>query len=411
MQEQPQAQASEAAEGAGTPPGAETAPDLDTESSHLVPLEAIQAQATQTGALPAPLELSCGAGSASISLSWQAVDGADEYQVLLSGIPWAVTANTAYQLGGLPQNTRFEIGVQAGGDDGWGTPTTKICATQGAIASAISGASGQAIPTPSGVPICVESTSNSIKIKWNAVADTAVTGYKVSASLRISPRSGTLAGTTTVSGRTTTSATVKGLQPFTSYIMGVRAVKGSQEGVGTGRPCSTKAAPPECADATSNSITIGWDKNAKKGSITPYQWYVTRADKNSYTDGRAVSGTKTSTVFTGLASASRYTFYYWWKASQNGAWFRLLSVTCITDDPPPQPTNLRCTAATTTITFTWDRAARATKYEVFVNPSGTRWVETANRYFRFANLSPGTRYTLHVRAGNDSGWSKISNKA
>ena len=413
-QEQPQAQASDAAEGAGTPPGAETAPDLNTESSHLGPLEAIQAQATQTGALPAPLELSCGAGGASISLSWQAVDRADEYQVLLSGIPWAVTASTTHQLGGLPQNTRLEIGVQAGGDDGWGTLATKICATQGAIASAIAGASGQAIPTPSGIPTCVASTSNSITIKWNAVADTAVTGYKVSASLPVSPYSGTLAGTTTVSGRTTTSAKVTGLQPFTSYIMSVRAVKGGQEGVGTGRPCSTKAAPPECPRATPNSITVAWEENAKKGSITPYQWYVARADKSSYTDGRAVSGTKTSTVFTGLASDTRYTFYYWWKASQNGSWFRLLSVTCKTPpepNMPPQPTNLRCAAETTTITLTWDRADRATKYDVFVSPSGTRWVETANRYFRFANLSPGTRYTLHVQAGNDAGWSKTSNKA
>lgn len=282
------------AEDGAPPPAVESDPGV----SSLGPLESIQAQAQPAGSLPAPREFSCGAGRESISLSWQAVEGADQYQVLLSGIPWAVTVGTAHRIEGLPENTRLEVGVQAGGGGGWGTPAAKVCATRDG--ELIDGASASDIPTPSGIPNCASSTADSITISWNAVADSAVTGYKVTASVPVTSYSGRLAGTTTVSGRETTSAKVTGLNPFSSYIMAVRAIKGDQEGVGTGGLCSTKAADMQCLDIKHNSITVDWSKNVNDSSVKVYQWYSARAQGEGYTDGRAVSGTTTSTVFTGL---------------------------------------------------------------------------------------------------------------
>lgn len=390
------------------------ASDADAGSSELGPLEAIQAQATQTGSLSAPKALSCDTSRNSISLSWQAVNGADDYQVLLSGVPWAITASTAHQLGGLPENTRFEIGVQAGDDDGWGTSATKVCTTR--AGGGISGASGHDIPTPSGVPTCASSTPTSITISWNAVADTAVTGYKVTASVPVTPYSGTLAGTTTVSGRTSTSATVAGLKPFTSYIMGVRAVKGAREGVGTGRPCSTRAEVPTC-DTAPGSVTATWAKNVSSTSFAVHQWSVELTNTGtSFSKSKVVSGTTTSATLTGVPGGDGYKVSLKWRSVRNGTLILASETGCPRVlpplAPPPPPTGLTCgTTTTTTITLEWNQADGANKYEAGYSPSNAAWEETTSRSFQFTNLNPDTRYTLHVRAGNNEGWSSPASKA
>ena len=194
--------------------------------------------------------------------------------------------------------------------------------------------------------------------------------------------------------------------------MAIRSVKNGKEGAGFGRPCSTKAAPPECRE-TSNSITLDWKENVKATSISVYQWYAARAATGtSYTDGRAVSGTTTSTTFTGLEPKTSYKFYLWRKYSSNGTWFQVLpSEMCTTEPPLKPPTGLACSAITTeSITLTWASSSGATKYEAGFSPSNDPWKVTTRTSATFTKLAPNTEYTFHVRAGNNKEWSGNSHK-
>lgn len=250
-----------------TSPAEGTAPQAPTAALPVVGSEDSQAAypngiTIQTGSLAAPSGLRCNADSTSISLSWKKLEGAEEYRVLLGGVPWAIADGTSHRLQALPTHTRFDIGVQAGGDDGWGAPATGACTTaaEGAAGDSIRASASNTLPPWPSDFKCTGSTKSSITATWKAVA--GVDGYKLTASLPINQYTGTLAGSIST---TSTTAKVKGLMPFTSYIMGIRSVKDGQEGVGFGRPCSTKAAPPQCR-ATPGTATLDWKENVKSTS-------------------------------------------------------------------------------------------------------------------------------------------------
>ena len=166
----------------------------------------------QTGSLPAPSGLQCDADSTSIGLSWKELEGATEYRVLLGGVPWAIADSTSQRLQTLPTHTRFEIGVQASGDDGWGAPATQACTTaaEGATADSIRASASSTLPPWPSDFRCTGSTTSSITVNWKAVA--GVDGYKITASLPINQFTSTLVRSTSEEG---TTATLDGLMPFT----------------------------------------------------------------------------------------------------------------------------------------------------------------------------------------------------
>ena len=76
--------------------------------------------------------VSCSATADSITVSWEEVEGATRYQVLLGG-KRAVVVGTEFTFGGLGASTSYEVEVQAGDGSHWGETAVETCATAGGI--------------------------------------------------------------------------------------------------------------------------------------------------------------------------------------------------------------------------------------------------------------------------------------
>ena len=331
--------------------------------------------ATTKAPLPAPTGLACQASASVLVVSWNAVEGADEYEAKLQLAVVGSTQNkkktttTQVTYTGLESGTKYFIGVLGIEDGVIGWWSGVNCTT---LHSA-----------PTGLGCVAEATR--LTVSWDEVVDAAE--YRV----------------TLGDGWVTTTAeshVFSLLEPETGYTVRVQASNGTAWGQTGSVTCATTTAPLAkptgfACEATSEQMRVSWDP-------------VVGADEYEAKLQLAVVGstqtkkktTTTEVTFTGLESATRY--FIGVLGIQNGVIGHWSGVTCTTlGDTPDAPTGLDCTAAGTEITVTWDEVDGATGYRV---SRGNGWADTTTTTHTFTHLTADTDYTVRAQAGNDMGW-------
>jgi hypothetical protein len=171
-------------------------------------------------------------------------------------------------------------------------------------------------------------------------------------------------------------------------------------------PAVLGASPaPGCAAAptglavsavTQSGATLSW--TAVAGATE----YDVRVGGGAQTE---LTNATTSYAFSGLAAGGAHTLEVRARSAGGASGWSSRAVTL----PPPDPSNVRVSAATeTSLTLAWDGSAGATSYEVKRTDGATVAAKAAGaRLHSFSGLEANTQYTLSVRAlnaGGESDW-------
>ena len=244
-------------------------------------------------------------------------------------------------------------------------------------------------------------TDSSADITWNASTDNVgVTGYDVYVN-------GTLDGSTA-----STSYSLSGLSPETTYSVGVKAKDAAGNESAEGTTSFTTGAfvdsvdPSEPTDlSSSNEMTtsadISWTASTDNVGVTGY---------NVYVDG-TLNGSTTSTSYslTALSPATTYSVAVEaTDAAGNTSTQASIDVTTLTppdETVPSTPTSVASSNVTdSSADITWDASTDnvgVTGYDVYVN--GTLDGSTASTSYSLSGLSPETTYSVGVKAKDAAG--------
>ena len=247
--------------------------------------------------------------------------------------------------------------------------------------------SAQILPGPTGLSCSV--TASVIVFSWNAVSG----ADDYTAKLQL----GSGRGGQTVRTTSGTSAVFSGLSSSTRYYIGVHSNVGGVAQYYSGVYCTTAVGPPVCGAVSASGAQLYW-----KADSRVHQWYVGRATVgNQYVDGRLLTASTLSTIFTGLAANVDYTFFFWWRASPTGVWNQVHPSTVCTTTAPPAAPVVSCTTTASTITASWEPVSGATRYRV---SRGSGWAAASGRSHVFSNLAESTAYSVRVQGWNSAGW-------
>ena len=382
----------------------------------------------------------------SVTLNWNAVNGADSYDVIFDGQTYHVTRNTI-TINSLAPNTSYTYRVRANNANG--------SSEYGPAKTVKTAPTAPAAPSES-------ATKNSITISWNAVPGAVsydilfngttyrVTGtsktiegllagqsysYQIRAnnadgsssysapktvstipdapgrpgdvSARATTESITITWVAlpraesydvllgnTIYETTGTTITISGLKPYTEYTYQVRAKNaggaGSYSVAGNIRTLM-KAPDNITATATKNSVTLSW--SASLGA-TSYDVLF---------NGKTTFGIKTTSyTVTGLAKGTAYSYSIRAKNASTSSAYSPTATVMTIPDPPEMPANVRAGAAANSVTISWSAAARAAGYDVYL---GGNVYDAAGTETTITGLSSNSSYTYQVRAKNAGGTS------
>ena len=333
-------------------------------------------------------------GSNSVSLSWNKSSIADNYRidVLING-DWTTlgrTNATSFTANGLAAYTEYQFRIYALARNILSTPVGISARTRVATVSNVS----------------ASSTPNSVTLSWAAVPN--VDYYLVNI---FKDGQWQMAGRT--SSNTKTSVTIGGLNEKTTYQFKIWAFKGNEYGPSVAVNAVTAAIiyPDTVTGLTAygsstNSISLSWNLTSTADSyeIDMYKngrWvYVAKISGNSYT----VSGLSANTSYDFKVFSFRGSNY------SNSA-----AVTARTATPAPAApatvTGLKVSsAATSSLTLSWNKTSTADSYEIDMYKNG-KWVYVAKisgNSYTVSGLSANTNYDFKVFSFNGS---KYSNSA
>ncbi len=382
----------------------------------------------------------------SVTLNWNAVNGADSYDVIFDGQTYHVTRNTI-TINSLAPNTSYTYRVRANNANG--------SSEYGPAKTVKTAPTAPAAPNES-------ATKNSITISWSAVPGAVSydilfngTTYRVTGTSRtieglsagqsysyqirannadgsssysapktvstipdapgrpgdVSARAATESITitwvalpraesydvllgNTIYETTGTTITISGLNPYTEYTYQVRAKNaggaGSYSVAGNIRTLM-KAPDNITATATKNSVTLSW--SASLGA-TSYDVLF---------NGKTTFGIKTTSyTVTGLAKGTAYSYSICAKNSSTSSAYSPTATVMTIPDPPEMPANVRAGAAANSVTISWSAAARAAGYDVYI---GGKVYDATGTETTITGLSSNCSYTYQVRAKNAGGTS------
>ena len=330
-----------------------------------------------TTGLPGPSDMDCSAETAtSITLGWNAVTGATRYQVSSDGgQTWVLATDTSHVFSSLTVSTDYDLVVQTGNADDWHGTSAKSCSTS-------------PLEPPANL-VCSDRTATSITLGWDAVS--GATRYQVSSD----------GGETWVLA-TGVSHSFAGLIANVPYELVVQAGDAGDWDSEASKNCSTLVGP--CVAVSSGSITVEWEA----GSDPVHQWLVSRpSDSGGPPIQQTLNADVLTATFTGLESDTTYTFSLWRKAAAGESWTVQEDFTCRTRSLPA-PSNLACTATSTSITLSWDPVEAATRYRV--SRDGAPGFTVTQASYEFTELTVSTSYDLEVEAGDADGWGGSSTK-
>ena len=340
-----------------------------------------------------PTNLSTSVTSTSITLSWDAVDGATGYDVKqgASGTEIAVSSGTSHTFSGLTADTEYTLYARARSDHGV-SDWSSLSATT-------------APPAPSGLG--ASAIADSLTLRWNIVdgasgyevrqgAEGVVTAVAAVARRHLEVDLGTgVTMTATLSG---VSHVFTELTANTDYTLYVRAKNSG--GTSEWSSLSATTAPPApsglSAAATATTLTLSWS------AVSGATGYDVKLGA-----GSSVSVSGASHTVSGLSAGTTYTLNVQARNSSGTSAWTSLSATTL----PAAPSGLSATATSTTLTLSWDAVSGATGYDVKQGASGTETAVSSGASHTFSGLTANTPYTLYARARNSGGasdWTSLS---
>lgn len=370
--------------------GNESARSSEVQISTLTPPD------TEAPTTPGNLEVT-EVTTTTIGIGWSSSNdnvGVTGYIVYLDATEVATVNITTYLFEGLNPSTDYEIyleAVDAAGNRSVATPVVALSTL----------ADIDAPDAPTGLQ-SIGSTESSITLSWTEPADNVgVVAYRI--------YSGSQVGSTT-----STSFSVSGLEPSTSYPFYVTALDaaGNESNPSNNIAASTLAEPDtqpptnpsglQASTITESSVNLSWNASTDNVGVTQYM---------IYRNGSQI-GTTTSLNYTAsaLASGTTYTFFVLASdaAGNISGQSNAISVTTIIPvdtEQPTAPVNLRTTAKTqTSISLTWSASTDnvgVTHYLIYQN--GSLLGSTSGLSYTSSGLSPGTTYTIYVAASDAAG--------
>ncbi len=346
---------------------------------------------------PAPPVLTSSADTGNqVDLSWNAVTGADDYELWR----WE-TAEGWSQVGGEITGTTYtDTSVEAGktyyyqvSADGGATWSNRVSETVGSLDA----------PTLNASP----PTSSMISLSW-----TAVTGAASYALWRFDTSWAQVGGAITATAYDDTDVAIG-----TTYYYQLRAISGSSEGAWSNRvtvtvPSTTPGAPQNLtATAGGGQVMLAWNPPADNGGsiITEYQYRYQMSGGEWMEEWTSTGMDRTATV-SGLNLDTQYNFEVRAvNANGDGA---AASASATTTATPGMPQNLSATAGDSQVTLSWgapteNGGSAITGYAYRYQMSGgewMNWVEVAlNQTATVSGLDVATQYNFEVRASNANG--------
>ncbi len=296
------------------------------------------------------------------------------------------------------------VAVLLGACSAVGPTSTEAPESEAPAAPAVSpGARGQTSVTVAWTAPAAELTITGYELRWRGGADTAWTNVPGLAS-------------------TETSYTITGLQPRTTYEVGVRALAATTVGAWsepitvstTATPASAPPDGPRISEPTadSNSITVTWTAPAADETITGYELNWRSSTDVDWTVVPGISSTAASYTIRGLQPRTTYDVRVRARfATTDGAWSEPITVsTTAPPAPAPAPARPRLSLKTVShdrVTVEWVAPAThksITSYELQVRGGAfSKWTPvtgfaSTSTTGTIEGLQPETIYRARVRA-------------
>ncbi|NBQ98580.1 MAG: fibronectin type III domain-containing protein, partial [Microbacteriaceae bacterium] len=220
---------------------------------------------------------------------------------------------------------------------------------------------------------------------------------------------------------TSTSLTVSGASPGTTYLVRVAAMNavGQSEWLtGSVNTLSTTASAPRSLSSSnlgSNSVSLGWGLPDSNGgsAITDYQVEVTSNGSNSWTVIPHAASNQLGFNVSNLLSGRTYQFRVAAVTSVGlGDYSNVITITTLGGITPNAPTGLTVGSIKTNATsLSWSSViatSKVTNYLVDVSTDGTSWVPVSKKVststsLGLSGLKLGTTYQVRVAAVNANG--------
>ncbi len=314
-----------------------------------------------------------------VTLTWNAVTGATEYELYFDGKTYTVKG-TSHKVTGLEDDTSYRYRIRSCNEGGYSSYSSYMT-----VKTALK---PPAVPTG----ISARSTYNSITVSWNTVPKAQSYDLYVNGA---------------VYNTTATVKTVSGLKANTSYPFQVRAKNSA--GISAYSPQSTVktlVAPPAVptnvqATAGTDTITISWS------SVSGATGYKVLFGDTVY------DVTGTSKTFTGLMPGEDYDYAVCAvNAGGNSRYTDKKTVTTIAVGPAA-PADVTAKAGFNIVTVSFSPVADAVDYDIMFDGTvyhvaGTDHMEAGRLGKAFSGLQPNTEHTYSARANNAEGSSRYS---
>ena len=345
--------------------------------------------------------------SGQVTLQWNAVSGATQYQIgrftsLGSGTPaatYAAQTTRTRTITGLTNGNRYYFGARARNATGWGEYSEKILLIP---VDALS-------PPTAPQNVRAVTGNGQLTLRWDGVA--GAISYRIQ---RYSSQGDTTADET-YADTINTSAIIRPLNNDTAYWFEVRAINSVGLGAASTRISGTPNVLPTApvnvsAGGANNSVTVQWQAvdTATAYSIRRYSSSTTNTVAHTYADQAG-----TSIAVPNLTNGITYWFDV---RARNSAGYgppssRVSASPFVPVTVPAAPANLVIDAGNGQLTVRWDAVIGASVYTVRrYNSQTTNVIEqvytpTTNNEIVITGLTNGDTYWFDVRARNSAGTS------
>ncbi len=352
--------------------------------------------AAPTGAVATP-------GNAEATISWNAVSGANSYNLYWSTTSGVIGtkitgATSPYVQAGLSNGTTYYYVITAVNENGESSASAQVSAQPAA-------------PPPPAAPTGVVATPGNAEatISWNAVS--GANSY----NLYWSTTSGVIG--TKITGATSPYVQA-GLSNGTTYYYVITAVNENGESSASAQVSAIPMAPPPAAPtavtatAGNAQVTVSW--NAVSGA-TSYNLYWSTTPGVTPANGNRIIAATSAYLHTGLSNGTTY-YYVVTALNANGESTASVQASAQPNPPPAAPTAVTATAGNAQVTVSWIAVSGAISYNLYwsttpgVTASGTKIAGATSPYVQ-VGLTNGTTYYYVVTAVNAIGESTASAQA